>query len=287
MGSDILYYIQETDKPNFFLNLFNIVKLQNDNIILPICGDSDITYKKALILAKKINYILNKTNCRTVLISKKMKQKQQFINFLYSYNLNIIDSKWLFEVLAEKSLNYIIDKKKIKKQEMHLSILVNDPSEITLETINKLVRQYKRVNIVTNHIEKFKKIEEKMLEEEGITLIVNNNKRKSLLKSELILNIDFPTELINQYRIYYEAIIINVKEKIKINKKRFNGININDYEIKFGNIEEIDYEKFEKFYKKDIYEAKTYKKQPYEDIIRKIKRDKVEIAQLKSENTTF
>ena len=42
-----------------------------------------------------------------------------------------------------------------------------------------------------------------------------------------------------------------------------------------------------KFYKKDIYEAKTYKKQPYEDIIRKIKRDKVEIAQLKSENTTF
>ena len=30
-----------------------------------------------------------------------------------------------------------------------------------------------------------------------------------------------------------EAIIVNVKGSIKINKKRFNGLNVNDYEIDF------------------------------------------------------
>ena len=51
------------------------------------------------------------------------------------------------------------------------------------------------------------------------------------MKSQIILNIDFPKELINKYNIQDEAIIVNVKGTVKINKKRFNGLNINDYEI--------------------------------------------------------
>ena len=74
------------------------------------------------------------------------------------------------------------------------------------------------MNIVTNHIEKFKKLEDKFMEN-GIMITIGNNKKKSLMKSKIILNIDFPNELINKYMIKDDAIIINVPGKAKINMK--------------------------------------------------------------------
>ena len=279
-----MYYIQETDKPNFIFKLFNIVKLQDNKIILPI-NNEEISLEKAEILANKTKKILDNTNCKKIIISKKIKNYIQYINYLNTYNCEIIDGRWLFEVLSEKNLDYIIKKKKLKKHEIQLSILVNDLSDIMLEIIKNIIKQYKKVNIVTNHIEKFKNIEEKILSSEGIMLVISNNKKKSLAKSQLILNVDFPSELINKYNIYEEAIIVNIRENIKISKKRFNGISINDYEIKYQNIEEFYIDEGNRFYNKDIYEAQLYKKQPFENIIRKINRDKVEIKQLVAINT--
>lgn len=285
-----MYYIQETDKPssifNGLFNIFNIIKLQDDSIILPI-GTKAMSDKMAEKLAKKVNYILKKMHCKKIVVSKKLKDEERFINELYSYNYNIVDGRWLFELLSEKILDYIVDKKNLEKQEIQLSILVNDLSEVMLQTIKRLLQQYKKINIVTNHITKFKKIEEKMLEEQGIMIVVNNNKRRSLAKSQLILNVDFPSELINNYNIYEEAIIINIRDNVKIKRKRFNGININNYEITFKEIEQIkqeNYNKWEKFNKKDLYEAQINQKQPFENMIRQIERDKVEIKELIASN---
>ena len=111
-------------------------------------------------------------------------------------------------------------------------------------------------------------------------ITVGNNKKKSLSKSQIIINIDFPTELINQYNIYEEAIIINIPGNIKIKKKRFNGTIINDYEIEFNNTEEFDYEKMQKYKAKEIYEAQIYQKQPFDNIMKKINKDQVKIKEL-------
>ena len=282
-----MYYIQETDKPNKFLKLFNVIKLQEDKIILPI-DEEKITNKTAEKLAIKTNKILEKSNCNKLVISKEIRKQEQYINYLYTYNLEIVDGKWLFEVLSEKVLDYVVENKSLKKQEMQLSILVNDISEIMLEHIKRLVKQYKRVNIVTNHIEKFKKIEEDLLEKYGIMITVTNNKKKSLIKSELILNADFPSELINKYNIYEEAIIVNIKQKVRIGKKRFNGICINDYEIKFNDADfDYDFCKSNKYDNKYIYEAQMYKKQPFDNILQKVKKDKVEISKLIANNVSF
>lgn len=280
-----MYYIQETDKPNFLLSMFNIVKLQKDKIILPILEDEKITYKKAQNLAKKINKVLSKTNCKTVLVSNKLKQQEEILNFLYTYNYNIVKGKMLFEILFERVLDYLVEKKNLDLQNMQISILVNDLSDFRLEIVKKITRKYRKVNIVTNHIEKFKNIEKAMMDDKGISLIVNNNKKKSLAKSHIILNFDFPTELINKYNVFDEAIIVNFNDKIKINKKRFNGINICDYEIDFDdNMDEFDFDKFGSFSKKDIYESKLLKKQPFKDIIKMLNKDKVKIVQLKTSN---
>ena len=84
-----------------------------------------------------------------------------------------------------------------------------------------VAQNIKRVNIVTNHINKFKKMEEYLYNELGIILNISNNKSKSLLNSELIINIDFPQELINKYEIYNKAILINILNSVEIKAKKF------------------------------------------------------------------
>ena len=143
------------------------------------------------------------------------------MNYLYTYNLNIVDGRWLYEVISDKVLDYVINKKDLTKEEIQLSILVNDLSDIMLDKIKVLADQYKKINIVTNHIEKFKRIEEKLLNENGVIITVTNNKRKSLIKSKIILNVDFPNELINKYRICEDAIIVNIKHEVKIKNNKY------------------------------------------------------------------
>lgn len=281
-----LYYVQETDKPNALCKLFNIVKLQKDKIILPI-GKEEVKSKRAEKLAEKTKKILDKTNCNKLVLSKIIKTQQIYKNYLYSYNLDIVEGRWLFEALSMQALEYVISKEGMKKEETQLSILVNGITDNFLETIKEMVKQYKSVNIVTNHIEKFKQVEKQILQEDGIMITVTNNKKKSLAKSKIILNVDFPTELINQYYIYEKAIIINLRGNVKINRKRFNGININNYKMEFNYLDEFDYDKNNLYDKKDIYEAQIYQKQPYQEIIKRIKKDKVKIVGLIGNKTVL
>ena len=273
-----MYYIKEIDKPSKFLKRCNWIKSENNEIILPIQGE-EIKYKQAQKLSKKTKKILQKTNTNKIVLSKIIKKQKDYCNNLYSYGFDIPDGKWLLEILSCETLGYIVEKKNLKKQELMVSILVNQLSEITLQNIKQLVKEYKRINIVTNHIQQLKKLEDEILEEEGIMITVTNNKKKSLLKSNIILNIDFPTELINQYQIKEDAIILNIQGNVKIKKKRFCGICINDYEIK--RVQGLEYEDIEEqFWNKDIYEACFYKRQPIVEIKKKVRKDNVQIAWL-------
>lgn len=274
-----MYYIQETDKPNFLFKQFNIIKLIENKIILPV-GEEEIKLKKAEKLAKKTKRILDKTNCNKLILSKKIKTQENYKNYLYTYNFDIVEGKKLFEILSNLVLDYIVKKKNIKKEETQVSILVNNLTEDMLSNIKQIVRDYKRVNIVTKHIQKFKKIEEQILEKEGILIYVTNNKKKSLLKSDIILNVDFPTELLNQYKIYEQAIIVDILGNAKINTKRFNGIMLQDYKIDFKDLDDLNCIEYSKYDKKDIYEARINLKQPFRYKEEKIKKDQVKIIEL-------
>ena len=274
-----MYYIKETDKPSKFAEFFHIVKLENDTIILPILSTS-LDEKTAYKLAIKTKTILDKTNSKKLVLSKQVKQQEAYMNYLYSYNYEIVDGRWLFQMLLFDVLEYIIKKLKIKEEETKIGILVNDISDLAIYAIEKLVSKYKYVKIVTNHINHFKNIEEKISEEQGIFINVGNNKRKILSKTNIILNLDFPTELINRYTIYNTATIINFKGNVKIKDKRFNGLNINDYEIDWKTNPHL-----KQFEAKDIYEAMQYKNQPIEETLKRIKRDNVIIQYLKGIKT--
>lgn len=275
-----MYYIQETDKLNKIEKWFHIVKLENDHIILPIVKTS-LDDKTAYKLAMKTKKILDKVNSKKLVLSKTIKQQENYVNYLYSYGYEIVDGKWLFQLLIFNVLEYMIKKLNIRKEDIRIGILVNDVSDLAIYVIKELVTKYKNVKIVTNHIHKFQNIEEKMIEEYGIFISVGNNKRKVLSKTNMILNLDFPTELINKYQIHNEATIINFRGNVKIKDKRFAGLNINDYEIHWKEREN------EIFYTKDMYEAIQHKNQPVQELLKKIKRDNIQIKELIAVNTVI
>lgn len=281
-----MFYIQKNDKPNIIEKTFNIIKMQENKLFLPITDKT--SEKQNEKLAQKTNKIISKySNSKKIVISKKLQEETSYINYLNSYGLDISDGRWLYEILATDIIKYIIEKKKIKKEETTISVLINDLTEIELENIKILAENYKNLNIVTNHIEKFKKLEDKFMEN-GIMMTISNNKKKSLMKSKIIFNVDFPNELINKYMIKEDAVIINVQGKVKINKKRFNGLIINNYEIDFrDDIKSEENLLGNEFYLRDVYEARLYKRQTFADVRKNLKRDGVVVKKIYLNNSVL
>lgn len=256
------------------MNKFIPIKIKEENVFLNF-DTSTLNTRKMNKIAKKIL----KSNIKNVVLSKKLQENKTFFRLLNSNNINIFDGRWLEKYLAKELVQYIVKEKDLKKEELELAILINQIDDTAIENIKMFSKEFKRVNIITNHINKLKKIEEDIYDEFGIMITVGNNKKKSLKNAKIILNIDFTNETINKYNIYDEAIIINLDGDIKINKKRFNGININNYEIQFEN-----YKKNIKFYNREIFESQIYKRTTFENIRNEIKKANVVITELIGNN---
>ena len=73
-----MYYIREIDKPNVLLEKLNIVRLKNDEIILPIKteNNNEKTMNNLEKLAYKTNKILAKTNSKKLVLSKNIKKQK-------------------------------------------------------------------------------------------------------------------------------------------------------------------------------------------------------------------
>lgn len=271
-----MVYIEKNDKPNFIEKILNLIRVKENTIILPI--NEKMTEKKIEKLAMKTYKKITKiSNSKKIVLSKEMKEEEKYINYLNTYGMEISEGRWLFEILLTDIVKYITEKQKIEKA--NISILINDLTDIEFNNIKILAQKYNMINIVTNHIEKFRKLENQ-LKEEGIIITITNNKKKSLMKSNIIVNVDFPKELLNKYSLNENACIINLKKIVKITQKRFNGLTVNDYEIVFRN--DVCDEKFfnGKYEIKDLYEVGMYKKSPFIELREKIKKDGVKINKL-------
>lgn len=159
-----------------------------------------------------------------------------------------------------------------------ITILINDLTEVNSKIITYIAQNTRRVNIVTSHINKFKRLEENLYNELGIILNISNNKDKSLLNSKFIINMDFPEEIINKYEICSNAIIVNTLNEIKIKAKKFNGINAGYYKAYIPK----KY-KMEGFAENIIYESIIYKYN-YEKARNHITSNKISIRKLIGNN---
>ena len=278
-----MFYIEENDKPTFLERILKKIRIENNRIIIPI--EKEPTEKEQKKLAQKTIKLLNKSSSKKIVISKKIGQYEKYINILKAKYINV-EGKWLYKMLVPEIMEYILKKENLKKEETSLHILVNDATDVAVQNILEFAKEYKTIKIITNHIDKLKKMEEKIFEESGINISIMNNKKKSLSRAKIIINFDFPKELINQYTINEKAIILNLPGKLKINKKRYEGKIIQGYEIKSKEDSKYNQE-LDKYYPKTIYESKFYYEQPYQYIREKIKNDKIEIKELYLQNTTY
>ena len=280
-----MFCIQENDKPNVIEKRLNRIVIEGNKIIIPI-KQQGMSKKRQEKIAQKTMKILERSSSKKIVISKQLGEYKDFVNILDQNNYINVTGKWLYKMLIPEIMDYITKKEKWKKEETHIYILVNDAKDFIIENIKQFAQIYKSITIITNHINKFKKIEEDIYEELGTYITIMNNKKKGLSKAKVIINIDFPKELINQYNIYEKAIILNMVNNIKINKKRFEGKIIKGYNIRFENknIENIDNEKFDT---KVIYESNFYYEQPYKYVREKIKKDGVQIKNLYLQNGVY
>lgn len=264
------YYLEEMDKPKIFRSK---LKIEND------CFKIGLNIEKNKNIQKLINR-LNQLEANNVVLSKELLKNKGLINSFNASNIKIFDGKWLIKYLAIDILNYIILQKDIKKQETEIAVTLNEITDLSIEIIKILSKQYKKLTIVTNHIEKLKKIEKEIYDREGILIIISNNKNKSLLKAQIILNMDFNKELLNQYRIFDDAIILNLEGDMKIDSIRFQGIVINDYEVTTGRQELIWRENMDKFVIKDLLEAVFYAKDTFKNIRKRLQKSNISITSL-------
>ena len=270
-----IVYIKEIDeslnikkKIKELLNLIDIEYIDGKvQFILPINNKSKS--KKTIKISKKLNKMLEKECIKNVVLSTNLMNNEPLKNILYQNNINILDGRKLFSILAYKSIEKVCECSKLEMQNIEISILVNHIDEIALWNIKEIAKNTKRVNVISNHLEKLKSLQELLYEEFGIMIKISNNKKKDLLKSSIILNIDFPEDLINKYKIPNKCIIININNEININSKLFNGININNYNIIVNNENKLS-----TFSKEIIYESYIYNLQ-IREAIKKITNDKV------------
>lgn len=263
-------YIEKMDKPILGIEK---IKIEQDNCKISLNVEKERKIKKVI---KK----LIKNEVTNVVLSKEFDENINFINALNACNINIFDGRWLQKYLVVQILDFIVNQKNIKKEECEIAITVNQITDLSIELIKILAKQYKRLTVVTSHTEKLRKIENEIYEKEGILIVISNNQKKSLLKPQIILNIDFSKEILNKYQVNENAIIINLEGDIKINQKRFNGINVNDYEIEVGREEIIWRKNMDKFRTKDLLESVLYMKDTFQNICNKIRKNKVSIKEL-------
>lgn len=259
-----------------FKKIFCILTIKQNNIcILP--------YKriKSKIIIRLVAKIILKITDRIVLsdyLTKIDEIEEEFNRIgIYVHNGEILKKYLIYNFIDYISKNI---NKETHTQEVFL--LVNKLGKIEEDIIINLSNNFKRINIVTKNIKQFRNLETYLEEKLGIAITITNNKRKSLLKAKIIINMDFDEEIINSFNLNSKAIIIQLNKEIYIQSKLFNGINILDYQItyKAEELEDIEYGKFNK---KALYEAIIYGKK-YETIISKIEKDNLKIVNLIGRN---
>lgn len=262
---------QNIDMPKFLKKI--VIKLIKFFNIITVKKIDELHY--LYIIPKEnikiIQKIINKNSKEKIILSKELKKYEKELN------LSKKGSKIVFFVYD--ILKYITNNLNIKIELQNIYILANEYNKENIEIIKYLSNKVKTINIVTNNIVKYRRLEEKLYNEEGILITITNNKTKGLKRANFVINLDFDNETIKNYNMNMNSIIINcANNKIDV-LKYFQGIIINDIEIKIEEKKENE-ELYKEFDKTEIYSSFQSKKETYIETINRIKNDKVEVEGL-------
>lgn len=241
----------------------------------------NLNERKSKKVAKKLYKISRKEDI-VIALSSKLRENEELNELICNYGLKVLDGRWLFKFLLYDILEYISIKKNERLENQNVAILMNNLDEIIMQELPEIAKEIKTLKIVSSRISKFSYMEEKLYTEFGIALQVTNNKKKSLINTNIIINFDFSEELIDEYLINPYATVVNINEKIKLDSNKFKGTNINNYQIEFN---ENNFDEFLELEKSDfdeniLYESYIYRKDNFFNIYKQLKKDEVKLVEL-------
>jgi len=230
--------------------------------------------------AKKL-YRQSKNDDIVIALSKNLMEHEVLNNTLNEYGIKVLNDRWLFKFLIFDILNFVAKMKEERLEVISIAILMDKADEIIMQQLVSIAKSVKTLKIVTKSKISYSYIEKELFEKDGIAIQITNNKEKSLLNVDIILNFDFNEERISEYKINHNAIIINLGKKIRLNKDIFIGKIINNYEITF-NEENYDIEiNKNNFDKTILYESFIYRRDTFTNIQKQLKKDELKIRLLK------
>ena len=211
----------------YFRKLFAKIIIENiENgiiILVPKYKFCSNIIKKRML--KQIRKYLIQEEINYIVFEKELEHLKKEFN-----NIKILNGKYCMKSLVLPVLEYIL---KINKRNINLEnvyIFVNQYTRNNIELIEKLARNVKTVNIITENLKYFKKLES-FLYNEGILITVSNNKKKSANRAKFIINMDFPKEIFENYVINMDSIIINLTDEKIFFENAFRGIIVNNFKV--------------------------------------------------------
>jgi len=262
-----------------FAKIFTVKQVEDRKVVIIPTNSTGKGIEKWI---KYLCSVLYDNNLDTVVLSNSLKKVQGIKELLNSENINVLEGKVLKENLVVKLVEYIANEMNEDVKNLEITVLVNQNKKIYIQSILALAETTKNIKLVTNNVDDFKNLEQKMQELYGILIRVTNNKRKSLAKSSIIINLDFPEELVNKYAINPDAIIVNINNQIKIKSKQFSGINVHNMKLLIPKNYNTEFEKnsiYNDFEANEIYEASILNME-FDEVQRKLFKDKVYINSL-------
>lgn len=249
-------YVKELDAPVTIMDkvryhIFSEIEIEkfegNFIIRIPICEKNE--ERKTQKVIKKLLYQMQKYKIDSLAFSEKLslekQDKQAFCQKLQSYLLELKKQKtslriYPLKLISEKSLmSYMpffilkrlleIQQKEIREEEVYF--LIKKDLKMDFSFLDPFIKTCKTVNIVTNDIERFQKIQQDLYEQENILMGVSNNRNKFLRKAKYIFNINLEAKDLKKLKIHRNAIIIHIKQDEKYEENGFQGININHIKI--------------------------------------------------------
>lgn len=233
---------------NFYINTID----EDKKIYLIIDENNKNIYKNII---KKLKNEKTKTQKVQIVLEDDLKE---YIDYFSEFK--ILNGKDFMNNNVKAILEKILENTPMALQDVF--ILTNKYNEQSIRMIKNIGQEFKSVNVISKEIEKYKTLED-ILESEIIVFSIANNKKKSLKKAKIILNMDFSNEQLQEYNICRSAIIVNLsKEKIK-DLKSFEGIIVQNVEIELEDSEKEIFKEnniIEEFKKVELYESISTKK---------------------------
>lgn len=260
------------------IKMFDINTIKySDNKITLYKSTENLSEKGKKRIARKLKKVLEKKKVEKIILSTDLKKNTELIDKFKEQGIKIIDGKKVMKYLAKEIVEYILECVNKKKEKTKVAILSNEISDIVLEKIKMFALEYKEVTVVTNHPQKVMNLEKELYNNFGTSIIVTNNRKKALLKQEILLNFDFIQEVLDKYNINDEAIIVNFEDNIKIKSKRFSGINICDYTV---TCKDKDINVFGNFDCKDLIELMIKLNTSFNKVRENLKNKEVKVESL-------